>query len=125
MDTILYDGHCRICRGAATQLRRLIPGDRAQLVSFREPDVLPRFPMVTLARCEQAMQLVRADGTVYEGAAAIVQALRHRWFGRLAFIYYLPGLRQLVDAAYRVVARYRFKIAGRSCSDEGCSIHLR
>lgn len=125
-DTILYDGHCRLCRAAAAQLERLVPEGKVALVSFREPEILGRFPALTLARCERAMQFVRADGAVFEGVAAIVQALRHRWFGRLALIYYVPGLRQLADAGYRLIARYRFRIAGRTqCSDEGCAVHLR
>ncbi len=124
-DTILYDGHCRLCRGAAGHLRRLVPAGKVSLASFREPAVLARFPGVSLERCEAAMQYVRADGTVYEGAAAVVQALRHRWLGKLALVYYLPGIRQLADALYRLVARYRFRIAGRTCDDAGCAVHLR
>lgn len=124
-DTILYDGHCRICRGAAGQLQKLVPSGKVSLASFREPAVLARFPGLSLERCERAMQYIRADGTVYEGAAAIVQALRHRWYGKFALVYYVPGIRQLTNLLYGVVARYRFRIAGKDCGDEGCAIHLR
>jgi predicted DCC family thiol-disulfide oxidoreductase YuxK len=124
-DIVLYDGDCRLCRGAAGTLQRLIPGHRLKLASFREPEVLARFPGVSLERCVQAMQYVRHDGHVFQGAEAVVQALQHRWFGKLALVYYVPGLRQVTDALYKVVARYRFKIAGRACSDGACAVHFR
>jgi predicted DCC family thiol-disulfide oxidoreductase YuxK len=124
-DTILYDGHCRLCRGAAGQLQRYVPKGRVTLASFRDPAVLARFPRVSLERAERAMQYVRADGAIFEGAEAIVQALRHRWFGRIAYLYYVPGIRQLSDALYGVIARYRFRIAGKTCDDGACALHIR
>jgi predicted DCC family thiol-disulfide oxidoreductase YuxK len=95
------------------------------LRSFREEGGLAAFPGVSYERCELAMQLVQADGRVVEGAEAIVQALGRKVWGKLLYIYYVPGLRQLVDALYRVVARYRFRIAGRACPDGACAVHFK
>lgn len=125
MDTVLFDGHCRMCVGAAKALVRWVPPDRVRLRSFREPGALEPFPQVTPEQCERAMQYVRADGRVFQGAEAIVQALRHRPLGKLAAAYYAPGLRQLLDALYGWVARRRFKLAGRECPDGACAIHLK
>jgi len=125
MDTVLYDGHCRICVGGAKALLRWVPPDRVQLRSFREPGALEGFPRVSAEQCERAMQYVRADGRVFQGAEAIVQALRHRLLGKLAMAYYVPGLRQLVDALYAWVAKRRFQIAGRECPDGACALHGR
>ena len=122
-DTILFDGECNLCQSGARTLGKLIPRSRIELLSFRQPGVLERFPGITLERCERRMQLIRSDGRVFEGAEAIVQALRHRVLGRLAFAYYVPGLRQLADVLYSLVARYRFKLAGRSCESGACAIH--
>lgn len=124
-DVILYDGHCRLCVGAAKNLERLLPAEKVVLQSFREPGVLERYPALTLERCEQAMQLVRLDGRIFQGAEAVVQALRYRWWGRAALVYYVPGLRQLADFVYRLIARYRFKLLGRTCDDGACAIHVR
>lgn len=124
-DVILYDGHCRLCQEAARWLRRLLGDTGVVLRSFREEAVLASFPGITLAQCEQAMQLVLRDGSVYEGAEAIVRALARRPVGKLLLVYYLPGLKQLVDVGYRLVARYRFRIAGRTCDDQGCALYLR
>ena len=124
-DIVLYDGHCRLCLGAAKQLRRLLGEHGTELRSFREDGVLERFPNVTLARCENAIQYVRADGHVFEGAEAVVRALGRRPLGRLLYVYYVPGLRQVADWLYGLVARYRFRIAGRACPDGACALHLK
>lgn len=124
-DVILYDGHCRLCRGGAKQLEGLLGSRGTELRSFRDEGVLAAFPGVSPERCERALQLVQADGHVYEGAEAIVQALGRRWWGRLLFVYYVPGLRQLAEALYGVIARYRFRIAGRECPDGACAVHFK
>ncbi len=126
-DVVLFDGLCRICTQGAKSLRAWVTPDEVELVSFRDDGVLARFPGLTAERCEAAMQVVRRDGRVFEGAEAIVQVLRHRLLGKLTFAYYAPGLRQLADALYQYVARRRFKIAGRTgaCVDGTCQLHDR
>ncbi|WP_043711078.1 thiol-disulfide oxidoreductase DCC family protein [Corallococcus macrosporus] len=124
-DVILYDGHCRLCGGAARQLQRLLGKTGTRLRSFREEGVLEAFPGVTADRCERAMQLVLPDGRVVEGLEAIVRAVGRRPLGRLLWVYYVPGLRQLLDGLYRLVARHRFRIAGRQCPDGACAVHFK
>ncbi|WP_371878261.1 thiol-disulfide oxidoreductase DCC family protein [Myxococcus landrumensis] len=124
-DVLLYDGHCRICSGAAREFKRLLGGRGTELRSFRDDGVLEAFPGISPERCEKAMQLVQADGRVLEGAEAIVRALGRHPLGRLLYVYYVPGLRQLADVLYGAIARYRFKIAGRNCSDAGCAVHFK
>ena len=43
--------------------------------------------------------------------------------------YYIPGLRQLCDLAYRLVAAYRYTIMGKKvargeCSNGACAVHF-
>lgn len=123
-DTVLFDGECRFCSNAARQLRSLTRGE-VELVSFREAGVLERFPGVTWEAAMKAMQFIRADGRVFSGAEAAVQALQRRWFGKAALVYYAPGVRQVSDAVYATIARYRFKIAGRECADGTCQLHVK
>jgi predicted DCC family thiol-disulfide oxidoreductase YuxK len=124
-DVILYDGHCRLCRAGAKQLEQLLGGRGTELRSFRDEGVLAVFPGVSPERCEEAIQLVQSDGRVFEGAEALVQALGRRPLGRVLFVYYVPGLRQLADWLYGLVARYRFRIAGRTCPDGACAVHFK
>lgn len=120
---LLYDGHCRFCIAQADRLRRWT-GDRIRLVSFRDPGVLAHYPGLSPETCEQAMQLVLPDGTIVAGAEAGARALGVRpSLAPLAAFYFVPGIRQLVDAVYRVIVRNRFRLGGKVCTDETCRLH--
>jgi predicted DCC family thiol-disulfide oxidoreductase YuxK len=126
---VLYDGHCKFCTAQVENLKRLARREALDARSFQEPGALAPFPGVTHEACMEAMHLVAPDGRVYKGVEAIVHALATRWFGKLAFLYYLPILRQLSDAGYRLIARYRYKIAGRAVEhgecDGACAVHFK
>lgn len=121
---LLYDGECVFCRRSRDRLQWLLRDDGLGYLSFRGPGVLDRFPGVTEHACELGLQLITTDGTVYSNAEAAVRSLLRRpWFAA-AWLYYLPGLRQIIDATYRWVAVHRFGISGRSseCKDDVCVI---
>lgn len=119
---LLYDGRCRFCVAQATRLARWT-GERIRLESFRDPEVLARYPGVTLAACETGMQLVEADGRITSGAEAGARALGRRpGLAPLARLYFVPGLRQLLDRGYAIVVRNRFRLGG-TCDDDACGIH--
>jgi len=109
-DTLVYDGACALCRSSARGLARLLPPERLEAISFRDPGVLGRFPGLDEAACDREVKLVRSDGRVFSGAEAVVQALRGRPFGLLLRAYYLPGMRQVGDRLYRAVARRRARL---------------
>jgi len=123
-EVLLYDGQCNFCRAAATQLEHWARSRDLTLLSYRAPGALERFPGLTEERCDRAMQLVLADGRVVEGAQAAVVILSRRWWGGWLKLYYLPGIRQLADLAYQVIARLRYRIAGRSCESGACAVHF-
>lgn len=119
---VLFDGHCRLCTRAATRLRRWAAPGAVECLSFREPGVLERFPQVSAAACEQAMQLVLPDGRIVSGAEAVFRALATRaLFRPLLWAYLAPGLRQIADAAYRVIARNRMRFGGAACGTGTCA----
>lgn len=128
-DLLLYDGDCRFCRASAGRLTRLA-GPKLRLVSLHEPGLLEALA-ISQEAAMQAMHLVTPEGRVFRGLEAAVQALRHRPIvGVLAKAYYLPGLRQLGDLGYRLVARYRYAIMGRAvaageCDGGSCKLHLK
>ena len=119
---LVYDGHCNFCRRQAARLLAL-SGGRLNLESFHAPGIFERYPRLTRAECEAAMQLVMPNGAIYPGAEAAAQALRLNpslsWAG---YLYYVPGLRQLANASYRWIARNRFRFGGR-CTDGNCIHH--
>ncbi|HRI54294.1 MAG TPA: DUF393 domain-containing protein [Pseudomonadota bacterium] len=128
-DLLLYDGDCRFCRASAGRLLRLA-GPKLRLVSLHEPGLLDALA-ISQEAAMQAMHLITPEGRVFRGLEAAVQALRHRSIvGVLAKAYYLPGLRQLGDLGYRLVARYRYAIMGRAvaageCDGGSCQLHLK
>jgi predicted DCC family thiol-disulfide oxidoreductase YuxK len=118
--TVLYDGHCRFCTAQARNLERMTRKGSIALVSFQDPGVLERFPGITHDMCMKAMQLITPRGRVYSGFEAAVHAV-----GPLAFVYYLPGIRLACDAVYWVIAKNRYRLMGRDCSDGACALHLK
>ena len=124
---LLYDGHCRLCRAGSNRLERWAAPGSVQLLDFQAAGVLERFPSLTHEQCMRAVHLVRPDGHVFRAAEAVVAVLLTR--GALcgwARLYYLPGLRALVDRAYEWVARNRYRLMGRNaCSDGACALHFK
>ncbi len=99
-------------------------GGRVRLESFRDPDVLARYPGLTLEQCEQAVQLVEPDGRIRSGAEAVAHTLRlNPALAPLSWLYHVPVLRQMLDRAYAVVARNRFRLRGADCGDGNCELH--
>ena len=123
---LLYDGHCRLCRGGADRILRLAKPGAIELRDFQQPGALDAFPGVTHEACMQAIHLVTPAGEVSRGAQAVVEAIATRGgLTRAARVYYLPGLRQLIDAAYAFVARHRYRFGrGPACEDGACALHF-
>ncbi len=124
---LLFDGSCSLCRRGSERLLHLAAPSSVERLSFREPGVLERFPQVSAAACEQAMQLILPDGRVIAGAEAGFRILATRWYFRPAlWLYLVPGFRHLIDALYRWVARNRFRLGGSSakhtCEDGACRV---
>jgi len=124
----LYDGHCRICTSQSHALERRARG-AIVIVDFQREGALAAFPGLTHEACMKALHLVDARGRVHVGAAGVVQALRagRPILGRLALVYYAPILRQLADLAYKLIARYRYKLFGKKkmvCTDDACAVHF-
>jgi predicted DCC family thiol-disulfide oxidoreductase YuxK len=123
---LLYDGHCRFCTAQSKNMLRLAKPGAIEMLSFQDEGVLARFPGLTHEQCMKAMQLIAPDGRVFSGAEAAVRALATRPIGKLAFIYYMPLIRQLVDLVYFIVARNRYRLGGKvECADEACALHLK
>lgn len=121
-DTVLYDGHCRFCRGQIAILRRLDACGALRFVSLHEPEVAEQFPGLSHAELMQQMYVVDAAGRSRGGPDAVRYLSRRLpllW--PLAPLLHVPGSRPLWSALYRFVARHRYRIAGR-CDDGTCRI---
>ena len=122
---MLYDGNCRFCCAGARRLAKWARPGSLRMINFQEPEALKEFPGLDHATCMRQMLLLTPQGKTYAGAEAIVQALTTRGgITRLAFLYYLPGIRQLSNLLYWCVARIRYFILGKvdPCKDGTCRI---
>jgi len=128
---VLYDGHCRFCTSQVHNLLALARPGALEALSFQDAGVLDRFPGLTHEACMQAMHLIAPDGRVYRGFEAAVRAVLTRpVLGFFAYLYYLPGIRHLLDRLYAFVAARRYRIAGKTvipgeCADGTCALHTR
>jgi len=128
---ILYDGHCRFCTAGAGKLASWMRRGSVELVDFQQPGALARFPGLSYEACMERMYLVAPDGRVFGGAEAVARAVATLpVVGWVAFLYHVPGLRQLLDRLYRLIAANRYRIMGRAvaageCEDGTCALHLK
>jgi predicted DCC family thiol-disulfide oxidoreductase YuxK len=122
---VLYDGQCRFCTAQAKRLVRIVGKSRVEPVSFQDEGVLARFPGVPHEACMQRMHIVRPDGRVFAGAESVARAMTLvPIVGWMAFLYYVPGIRQLAELAYRYVAKNRYRLFGRTEACDGGTCHL-
>ena len=128
---VLYDGLCKICDAGSCRLLKMARPGAVERVDFQQPGALDPFPGLTHEACMQQMFLVAPDGRVYAGFEAAVRAVAtRRTIGWIAYLYYIPGIRQLCNLLYRFVAarRYRLfgkKIAAGECESGTCAVHLQ
>jgi predicted DCC family thiol-disulfide oxidoreductase YuxK len=116
--TVVFDGDCKVCTRLAKVLRDLDRERTLEVVSSAHPGVTARFPWIPPHAYAEALQLVAADGTTWQGAAAIEQLLNVLPRGRLiAWIFRVPFARTLADRFYRWFARNRYRL--------GCGTHCQ
>ena len=126
---VLYDGLCKFCVAGMKRLLALARPGAIEPVNFQESGVLDRFPGISHEACMKQMYLVTPEGKVYGGFEAAVQALATRpVLGRLAYVYYLPGIRFLCDLIYATIAKHRYRILGKAvaaddCAEGTCPLH--
>lgn len=121
---LLFDGRCNFCRRQLERLLSIARPGGIEPVDFQAPGALDRFPGLTYEACMQAMHLVTPQGQVYRGFEAAVHAVATRPIvGKLAYFYYVPGIRQICDRFYAWIAARRYRLAGE-CPSGTCSLHL-
>jgi predicted DCC family thiol-disulfide oxidoreductase YuxK len=116
--TVVFDGDCKVCTKTTNMLRKWDRTNQLEIVPSQQPGVEARFPWIPASAYVEALQLIAADGTTWQGAAAIEQLLnvlpRGRWF---AWVFRIPFVRTLADRFYKWFARNRYKM--------GCSEHCQ
>jgi predicted DCC family thiol-disulfide oxidoreductase YuxK len=116
--TVVFDGDCRVCTKLTKVLRSWDRTQQLEIVSSQQPGVQARFPWIPARAYVEALQLIAAEGTTWQGAAAIEQLLnvlpRGGW---IAWLFRIPFVRTLADRFYKWFARNRYKM--------GCGAHCQ
>jgi predicted DCC family thiol-disulfide oxidoreductase YuxK len=93
-------------------VRALDRHHRVTMVPFQQPGVAEQAGL-TLAQCEAAAWAITPRGGRYRGAGAINAALSVALgCGLPLWLYSLPGLQQLQDVVYALIAKYRSRLPG-------------
>lgn len=125
-DVVIYDGECNFCRSAVSQLYRLDWfGPRLSFVSLHDPRVADRYPDLSHEAMMEQMFVVDRKGRRHGGADAVRYLSRRLptlWLA--APLLHIPGSAKLWQWMYRQVAKRRYKLAGKSCENDACSVHL-
>jgi len=116
--TLVYDGNCQVCNRFVARLRQWDRRQEIELVPSQAPGVMARFPWISPGAFADALQLVRADGATWQGAAALEELLgvlpRGRW---IAWVFRVPLVHTIAEKGYRWFARNRYRL--------GCGAHCR
>lgn len=102
---MIYDGDCRFC-GRWIERWRRVTGEFVDYRPFQDATIAAQFPEIPREECEQAVQLVLPDGSVYAAAEAVLRGLaaagRERW---LLWLYRkLPIFALVAETIYHEVA---------------------
>lgn len=119
---VFYDGACPLCMREIRMLQGL---DRRQRIRF--VDIAAEgFDAASVGLSWEAlMERIHGrlpDGTRVEGVEVFRRLYAAVGFGPVVALTRLPGIRQLLDVAYRAFARNRLRLTGR-CVDGACELH--
>jgi predicted DCC family thiol-disulfide oxidoreductase YuxK len=104
---VFYDGECAICARGARRVGPLLARRRIAFAALQTPDACKRLGVAEEDRLKE-MRLRLEDGTVFGGAAAVVEVARRIWWAwPLWAVSRVPGAMRPMRAAYDWVARHR------------------
>lgn len=127
MVTVLYDGHCVICRQSKQVIVALDWWRRVRFLDVHQWDeVATRYPQLDYETAMGQMHLVTPDGNFYGGFMAVRRILRELPLGwPLWALLHLPLMPKVGEWVYRFIARHRYRVNrffGVECGAEGCKI---
>ena len=116
---VFYDADCRLCVRAARRFERVLARRRFELAPLQTPGAAAVFGVRDDQLLDQ-MRLRLQDGTVFGGAAAVVEIARRIWWAwPLWALSRLPGAMAPMRAAYGAIASHR------SCAGAACAVQPR
>lgn len=106
--TIVYDGDCPFCQRQMALVRRLDKRAVFDYLPKQSNDLLNRFPQLDQMDFETGLRLVDVKGRVFVGADAVYEiGSRLTPCKYIAWLYLIPGLRQIGQHIYKLIAANR------------------
>ena len=116
---VLYDGDCPLCSREIRFLERRDRGrGRIQFEDIAGPTFDPGAYGLEAREVMKRIHGVLPDGTVVAGMEVFRRAYAAVGLGWLMAPTRWPGLRRLADLTYRIFARNRLRLTGRTCTCE-------
>lgn len=113
MRILIYDDQCRLCVTAREGLARLGLEQDVRFVPYRSEEAASRLGADYRPGRPDVAFLVEGDGTISRGLDAFLPLVPGLRGGRvLHAILKAPLIRPLAALAYRLIARYRYKLFG-------------
>ena len=113
MRVLIYDDQCRLCVTAKEGLERLGPDPDLQFVPYQSEEAASRLGADYKPGRPDVAFLVEGDGTISRGLDAFLPLVPGLRGGRvLHAILRVPLIRPLAYLAYRLIARYRYRLFG-------------
>ena len=109
---VFYDGQCPLCKREIDMVRRKDKHERLKLTDIAAPD-FQTIPGKDLPELMKEIHGRRANGEFVTGVDVFREIYSRIGFGWIVKVTRLPILRQLLDVAYGIFARLRFKHAQR------------
>ncbi len=117
---VIYDGECAFCINQVHRIQQLDRKAQFEYLPRQDSNTELRFPVLATEDFNSGMRLISPEGKLYVGADAIYQiAMRLPGLKYIAWLYQVPGIRQLAQLAYAWVAANRKKLA-RNCTNHHC-----
>jgi len=112
---VLFDGECPLCTREVQMLERRDRGrGRIRFEDIAAPGFEPAVYGLDAQRVMARIHGVLPDGRVVEGVEVFRRAYGAVGLGWLLAPTRWPGVRRLVDACYRLFARNRLRLTGRT-----------
>ena len=125
-DVVIFDGECNFCWSQVGKLSKLdCCGNRLSFISLHDDRVPQQYPELTHEQLMEQMYVIDGKNRRHAGGDAIRYLSRRLpllWI--TAPILHLPGSALLWRWLYKQVAKRRYKLAGKSCDGDSCSVHI-
>jgi predicted DCC family thiol-disulfide oxidoreductase YuxK len=109
---LVFDGNCGFCTRSVRLLEALDRDRRVTAVPFQKRGV-PASVGLTVEECEETAWAIAPDGGRYRGAEAVNAVLAVALGTAMPLsLYSLPGIKQLQDNVYSLVAANRDRLPG-------------